>query len=161
MVDSGIKVHKEVLNIMEGFNKLDKRSHIPTHDYIVLNIEKKDGDKDPMVHLLEAAVYGSSAEKYADIDTKGEPVTYYALKEVISKSESPLFGLTYVLKHRTDDTSNTRLLAICWIPNSSKVKERMTYSSTKSSLQKVLQTKILQVNDQEDLEYASVLKEIK
>lgn len=158
MVDSGIKAHPSVTEMFDGLSTRTRQKY----DYLIFDIFKKDGDKDMKVHVVSSPALKSSEEKYADTDTGKSTKVWYAFAEELKASKDPKIGICYLDFNKKDGAATDKLVFVYWMPETSKPKLRMIYSSTKESLKKKLNTSFAEVQktDPEDIDYVEIVKDI-
>lgn len=156
MVDSGIKVAADTLK--EFTDSMTKRSS-QKFDYMIFEIQKREGKRFEEVVTTDTADLGSSKEKVGDKDLKGVTPEWYSFIERLSQDNHPKFGVCYLEYQTKDGRSANKLFFVYWCSEDSKASEKMKYSSTKQSVTKSFGSAlvIVQASDKDDLDYKEMI----
>jgi hypothetical protein len=152
MVDSGIKCCNSCTPI---FADLDSKKL----EYVICQINDKQ-----KVAVIDQSQAGETDKLYADQSITPAAHTP-ALWDRFSKKLMQLdqaFGICFVDYVTKDGRDQKKLVFVFWCSNNAKVKNKMTYSSTKMSCAKKMQTIDcqLQCDTPDDLDFKEVITKV-
>lgn len=134
MALSGVSVHDSCLT---AFAELKQKK---AHRYIVFTIENTT--------TITVVSKGARTEKYEDFVGKFE-------------KDTPAYGI-FDFEYETPDGPREKLVLISWIPDTSKPRARMLYSSSKVALDQMDSSLLaIQANDESQMSYDAVLAKVK
>jgi len=151
-LDSGIKLHNDTVAAMDAIekNKLG---------YIIMQIDKAEGEKVDKVVIKEKFTNDECVDevKKLGIELKGdETPTWYCFRKHLEAYDIA-YGCAFIRYKSTDQRDVDKLVYVMWNTEKAKLKQKMSYASTKVSQKfKNLHLKH-QAADPDDISYNEIV----